>query len=468
MGRNENGIHGAESKQHGQECKQHGTHRDSAIYDFDKIIDRQGTLACKTDQMPKGCPPDSVSAWIADMDFACPQPVINAMHERVNHGIFGYTVFESKAYLDAVTGWFARRFGWNINPAHIVFSPGVVPAISVLVQALTEPGDGIVIQKPVYYPFMSAIQANGRKVVNNPLVRRNRDCEDPQCFDYVMDYGGLEQAMADDSVKGMILCSPHNPAGRVWTRQELQQVLEICQRHGKWIICDEIHCDLIRTGTVHTPLLKLAEELCPTFCEKIITCTAPTKTFNLAGLSISNIIIPGREFRQKWEKTAVDQLDLFMGNPLSMTSAMAAYGDGENWLDQLRSYLDGNIAFIRQFVRDHLPEAAVADCQGTYLVWIDLRAYCSMQSGGGEQKPEGKSASGQTSDRNPEGRTPDYRKLKQAMQQVGHLALDEGYIFGEEGQGYERINVAMPRSLVEEAMKRMENAVRWLEEEHEG
>ena len=150
----------------------------------------------------------------------------------------------------------------------------------------------------------------------------------------------------------------------------------------------------------------------------------------------------------------MNQLDLFMGNPLSMTAAMAAYDDGENWLDQLRSYLDGNIAFIRQFVRDHMPEAAVADCQGTYLVWIDLREYCSMQSGGGEQKPEGGK--------------PDYRKLKQAMQQVGHLALDEGYIFGEEGQGYERINVAMPRSLVEEAMKRMEKAVRWLEEEHEG
>lgn len=466
MGRNENGRNatgtlapeskkcGQKSKQCGQESKQCGSHRDLTIYDFGKIIDRQGTLACKTDQMPKGCPPDSVSAWIADMDFACPQPVTSALHERVNHGIFGYTVYESKPYLDAVTGWFARRFGWNIDPAHIVFSPGVVPAISVLVQALTEPGDGIVIQKPVYYPFMSAIQANGRKVVNNPLVRRNRDCEDSQCFDYVMDYAGLEQALADDSVRGMILCSPHNPAGRVWTRRELQQVLEICQRHGKWIICDEIHCDLTRNGTIHTPLLKLAEELCPDFCEKIITCTAPTKTFNLAGLSISNIIIPGREFRQKWEKTAVDQLDLFMGNPLSMTAAMAAYDDGENWLDQLRSYLDGNIAFIRQFVRDHIPEAAVADCQGTYLVWIDLRAYCSMQSGGGEQKPEGGK--------------PDYRKLKQAMQQVGHLALDEGYIFGEEGQGYERINVAMPRSLVEEAMKRMEKAVRWLEEEHEG
>lgn len=420
--------------------------RDLTIYDFDKITDRQGTMACKTDQMPKGCPPDSVSAWIADMDFTCPEPVLRALHERVDHGIFGYTVFESRPYLDAVMGWFSRRFGWKIDPAHIVFSPGVVPAVSILIQALTEPGDGIVVQKPVYYPFMGAISANGRKVVNSPLIRRQGADGDPQRFDYGMDFQGLEEAMADDSVKGMILCSPHNPAGRVWTRQELQQVLEICRRYGKWIICDEIHCDLTRTGIEHTPLLKLAEEFCPDFCEKIVVCTAPTKTFNLAGLSISNIVIPGEDFRKKWEKTAMDQLDLFMGNPLSMSAAMAAYTDGENWLDQLRAYLDDNIAYIRQFLREHLPQAAVADCQGTYLVWIDLRAYCSRTADG----------------------RPDYRKLKQAMQQAGHLALDEGYIFGEEGQGYERINAAMPRALVEEAMKRMERAVQWLEEDHGG
>lgn len=425
--------------------------RKSAIYDFDKITDRMGTFACKTDQLPKGCPADSLSAWIADMDFTCPEPVMQAICDRASHGIFGYTMYDNSRYKEAVTGWFARRFGWNIDPAHMFFSPGVVPAIAILIQALTEPGDGILIQKPVYYPFMSAIEANGRRVVNNPLIRREGDTqtrreadEDGGSFDYVMDFAGLDRKMADPGTKGMILCSPHNPAGRVWTREELQQVLDICQRHGKWIIADEIHCDLTRNGVIHTPLLKLAQEICPQYCEKIIACTAPTKTFNLAGLSISNIIIPGEEFRRKWRQVAVEQLDLFLGNPLSMAAAMAAYNDGADWLDQLRDYLDENIALVHRFVKEHLPKAAVAECQGTYLVWIDLREYCGT------------------------GECPDYRKLKHAMQQIGHLALDEGYIFGEEGQGFERLNIAMPRALVQEALERMERAVRWLEENHEG
>ena len=414
-------------------------------YDFDKIIDRRGTYACKTDTLPAGCPDDALSAWVADMDFLCAQPVIDAIHRRADHGIFGYTLYENEDCKKAVSGWYQRRFGWEISHGDLFFSPGVVPAIGFLVQALTEPGDGIIIQKPVYYPFMKKIDANGRRIVNNALVRRQRDCEDPQMFDYVMDYADLEMKMADPSNKGMILCSPHNPVGRVWTREELQQVLELAVRYDKWIIADEIHCDLTRNGVTHTPLLKLAAELAPDFRDRIIACTAPSKTFNLAGLSFSSIVIPGAEFKKKWNRVVDEQFGLGFGcNPLSLAGVCAAFNEGEEWLDQLRDYLDGNMAYIRAFIKQHLPKVSMADCQGTYLVWLDFREYCSDGEGGYNVD-----------------------KLEKAMQDIARVALDEGYIFGREGAGYERINVAMPRSMVEECMLRMKKAAEWLEEAHE-
>ncbi len=412
-------------------------------YDFDKVIDRSGTYACKTDELPVGCPADALPAWVADMDLPCAEPILKAIHERADHGIFGYTLYGSvdEAKAPAVE-WFRRRFGWDIRPDHMFFSPGVVPALGLLIQALTEAGDGIVIQKPVYYPFMAKIEANGRRIVNNPLIRREAP-EYEGVFDYVMNYEELDELMADPANKGMILCSPHNPVGRVWSRSELSKVVEICRKHNKWIIADEIHCDLTRCGVVHTPLLKLAAEIAPDFCERIIACTAPSKTFNLAGLSFSNIIIPGEAFRKQWLKVASEQFSLVFGcNPLSLAGVMAAYREGDEWLDQLKEYLDGNIEYIGQFVRDHMPKAKTAVCQGTYLMWVDMRDYCRIGDDNGEL---------------------DVKKLEYAMQQVGRVALDEGYIFGREGAGYERINVAMPRVLVEDCMNRIKMAAEWLE-----
>ena len=309
--------------------------------------------------------------------------------------------------------------------------------LGMLLQALTKPGDGIVIQKPVYYPFMMMIENNGRRIVNNPLIRREEDGEG--LFDYTMDFANLEEKMADPANVGMILSSPHNPVGRVWSREELTKVLEICRKYNKWIVADEIHCDLTRCNVVHTPMLKLAAEIAPDYCDHIVACVAPSKTFNLAGLAFSNIVIPGAEFQQKWTSFIDGQFSLGHGcNPLSLAGAMAAYNEGDEWLDQLKEYLDGNIEYIGQFIKEQMPKAKTAVCQGTYLLWVDMSGYCS-----------------------------DEKKLEYAMQQIGRVALDEGYIFGQEGAGYERINVAMPRSLVEDCMQRMKKAADWLEAQND-
>ena len=407
-------------------------------YDFDQLTDRRGTYASKTDAMPEGCPPDALPAWVADMDLICAEPVLQAIHARTDHGILGYTRYGSRDCKEAVMGWFRRSFGWEIQPEYLFYSPGLVPAIGMLLQALTRPGDGIVIQKPVYYPFMAKIEANGRKTVNNPLIRRESG-EVEGVFDYTMDFEDLDAKMADPANAGLLLSSPHNPVGRVWTREELTKVIEICRKYDKWIIADEIHCDLTRRGVVQTPLLKLAEEISPDFCGRIVACTAPSKTFNLAGLAFSNLVIPGEDFRKKWYDLVDGQLGLGHGcNPLSLAAAMAAYNEGGEWLEQLKEYLDGNIEYIGQFVRDYMPKAKTAVCQGTYLMWVDMNGYCR-----------------------------DRQRLEYAMQQIGRVALDEGYIFGEEGSGYERINVAMPRSLVEDCMMRMKKAAEWLEKQAE-
>lgn len=399
-------------------------------YDFDKIIDRRGTDAIKIEAMPEGTPADALSAWVADMDFACAPEILKALHDRLDRQILGYTMYGSENYKAAVTGWFDRRFGWKIDPKHMVFSPGIVTALGVLVDVISEEGDNVVIQRPVYYPFTNKIEGNGRKVVTNSLKLTEKG--------YEMDFDDLDEKMADPKTKAMILCSPHNPVGRVWTKDELKAVIDICKKHDKWLVCDEIHCDLTRVGVEQTPIMKLMDELAAEdasygeYKEKMAACTAPTKTFNLAGLLVSNIIIPGHELRKRWYETADGKLSLF-SNVMGLVGAETAYNNGEEWLDQLRKYLDENLAYVAEFLARELPEAKLIECQGTYLAWIDFRAYCS-----------------------------DAKVLEEAMQKHGKIALDEGYIFGEEGCGFERLNVAMPRSMVEDAMARMKTAVEWI------
>lgn len=387
-------------------------------YSFDQVESRLGTNSIKLEVLPEGAPSDILSLWVADMDFPCAEPIIEALHARVDRKIFGYTLYDSERIKQAVFSWFHKRFNWDIDSSWMFFSPGVVPAFAMLINVLTEEGDGVIIQQPVYYPFIKKIEANNRTVANNPLIRKGNS--------YVMNYDDLKKKFANPKNKGMILCSPHNPVGRVWTEEELSKVAAIAKKHDKWIISDEIHGDLTRIGVQHHPLLKVA----PEYRERIILCTAPSKTFNLAGMQFSNIIIPNPEYQQAWRKLADERLSLSICNPFGLEATIAAYTKGEEWLEQVRHYIDGNIRYIEEFVSTHLPEAQVIDCQGTYLVWLDVRNYCS-----------------------------DHQKLEHAMVHDAKVALDEGYIFGDEGIGYERINVATQRSTVVECMERMKRAL---------
>lgn len=387
-------------------------------YNFDNFVDRKGTHAIKLDAMPKGAAPDALPVWIADMDFACAPPIIEALHTRVDREIFGYSLYDNDALKDAITGWFQRRYDWAVNKDDVFFSPGIVPAIAFLLQMLSDEGDGIIIQRPVYYPFTDKIKASNRVIFNNALLYNNGE--------YTMDYEDLEAHFANPKVKGMVLCSPHNPVGRVWTDEELRRVVDIAKKYDKWIISDEIHMDLTRTGVVHTPLLKLA----PDYAERIILCTAPSKTFNLAGMQLSNIVIPNKEWQESWKALVGTRYAVSIPNPFSICATIAAYTQCDEWLDELRAYLDGNIQYVKDFVAEHLPKATMPEIQGTYLVWIDMTAY--------ESDPD---------------------KLEQLMLNVANVATDEGYYFGEEGNGFERLNIAMPRAQVVECMERIKKAI---------
>lgn len=387
-------------------------------YDFDENVDRRGTYSCKLEALPAGAPADALSVWVADMDFACAEPVLKALHDRIDKRIFGYTIYDNADLKKAVTGWFERRYNWKVAGEDVFFSPGVVPALAFLIHMLTEKGDGIIIQRPVYYPFTNKIIAGGRKLFNNSLVYENGD--------YRMDYEDLEQKFADEKVKGMILCSPHNPVGRVWTVDELRRLVDIAKKYNKWIISDEIHMDLTRKGVVHTPLSAVA----PEYADHIIVCTAPSKTFNLAGMQISNIVITNKEWQRQWLEIIDEEYSVSMANPFGIAAAIAAYNEGEEWLDQLRDYLDANIQYVKDYVKEHLPKANVTAVEGTYLVWLDLNAYES-----------------------------DPKTLEKLMQNTARIAFDEGYIFGEEGNGFERINVAMPKAKLEDCMGRIKMAL---------
>jgi cystathionine beta-lyase len=387
-------------------------------YDFDKVVDRRGTHSMKLDCLPEGAPSDALSLWVADMDFPCAEPIIRALHERVDRMIFGYTVYDSEECKQAIIGWFKRRYDYEIAPEEIFYSPGVVPAIGFLLNMLSEEGDGIIIQRPVYYPFTNKILGNNRKVADNALIY-----EDGK---YRMDFADLEEKLADPANKGLILCSPHNPAGRVWTEEELNRTVDLCKKYDKWIISDEIHCDLTRAGVTHIPLLKLR----PDYKDRIVQCTAPSKTFNLAGMQMSNIIIPNPEYRKKWLHETADKFSLELPTTLGLTALIAAYNEGDEWLDQVKAYIDGNFAFAREYIEREIPKAKVVEAEGTYLLWVDLNAYCR-----------------------------DSEELKDKMCNQARVALDEGYIFGEEGIGFERLNLACTRATLTECLERMKKAL---------
>ena len=392
--------------------------RNEMKYNFDEIVDRSGTSSVKVERLPEGCAEDSLSLWIADMDFPCAEPIIKALHERVDRKIFGYTIYDCEECRQTVVDWYKRRYGWEEEQENIFFCGGIVSAYAVLIHLLTKEGDGIVLQRPIYYPFTKTAESNGRILVDNPLIYENGT--------YQIDFEDLDKKMADPTNKVLVFCSPHNPAGRVWTEAEIRKVVDICKKYDKWIICDEIHCDLIRKGVEFHAILKVA----PDYSDRIAVCTAPSKTFNLAGMKTSNIVIRNKEFQKKWKDYLGSKLHMDGASTLGLTAMIAAYKEGDEWLEQVTEYIDGNFAYIDAFLKENLPKAHLVPSEGTYLAWIDFHGYVH-----GDEK-----------------------KLEQIMQKKAKVALDEGYIFGDAGKGFERINIASARSVIEDCMKRIKAA----------
>lgn len=385
--------------------------------DFDTVPNRRGTNCFKYDfAREMGMPEDVLPLWVADMDFPTAPAVLERLHALAEHGIFGYTGVKD-AYFSAVHNWYAQRFGWETQRSWLVTTPGVVFAIAIAIRAFTQKGDAILIQQPVYYPFANKVTENDRQLVVNPLVLKNGR--------YEMDFADMERKIVDYHVKMLLLCSPHNPVGRVWTKEELLRVGEICQKHGVLVVSDEIHADFTYAGHTHRVFASVKSE----FADFTITCTAPSKTFNLAGLQNSNIFIPNRQLRHAYKKE-LSACGCGGTNCMGMAACQAAYEAGADWLEQLKQYLAGNLAYIRQFLREKLPDIALIEPEGTYLVWLDLRKLGLTE-----------------------------QQQRQLIVQDAKLWLDTGTLFGQGGEGFERINIACPRATIEQAMQRLEHAV---------
>lgn len=385
--------------------------------DFDTVPNRRGTNCFKYDfAREMGMPEDVLPLWVADMDFPTAPAVLERLHALAEHGIFGYTGVKD-TYFSAVHNWYAQRFGWETQRSWLVTTPGVVFAIAIAIRAFTQKGDAILIQQPVYYPFANKVTENDRQLVVNPLVLKNGR--------YEMDFADMERKIVDYHVKMLLLCSPHNPVGRVWTKEELLRVGEICQKHGVLVVSDEIHADFTYAGHTHRVFASVKSE----FADFTITCTAPSKTFNLAGLQNSNIFIPNRQLRHAYKKE-LSACGCGGTNCMGMAACQAAYEAGADWLEQLKQYLAGNLAYIRQFLREKLPEIALIEPEGTYLVWLDLRKLGLTE-----------------------------QQQRQLIVQDAKLWLDTGTLFGQGGEGFERINIACPRTTIEQAMQRLEHAV---------
>ena len=387
-------------------------------WSFDEIIDRIGTQSTKWEYYEK----DLLPLWVADMDFRVSQPIIDAIVNRAKHGIFGYSYYHD-AYYDALISWFKRRYNWKINRDWLAFTPGVIPAINMALLAFTNPGDKIIVQNPVYYPFYGAIQNNGRQIHFNPLKRSNGG--------YKMDFDDLKQKVGDSRVKILILCSPHNPVGRVWNIDELTQLGEICIENEILIISDEIHCDLIYPEYKHINFASI----CHDFAMNSITCTSLSKTFNLAGLQLSNIIIPNQKLRQSFINT-IESLFIpeefgYLPNNLSLVAFTAGYKECDDWLDSLILYLQKNLKFLKSFIKKNIPQIKVNEPEGTYLVWLDFRKLGIA-----------------------------HEQLESFLLDKAKVVLDDGSKFRKGGEGFQRINIACPRSILKIALERIHKAVK--------
>ena len=386
-------------------------------YNFDEIINRNGTDSVKWDGVEgRWGRNDLIPMWVADMDFRTAPPVVEALRKRVEHGIFGY-VRVPDAYYAAVTNWFARRHDWQIEKEWIIYTTGVVPALSAVIKALTVPGDKVMVQTPVYNCFFSSIRNNGCGMIANPLIYRNGT--------YQIDFADLEQKAADPNVKVLLLCNPHNPAGRVWTKQELTRIGDICIRNNVWVVADEIHCELVFPGHTYIPFASISQE----FLMHSVTCTSPSKAFNLAGLQIANIISADTDIRTKIDK-AINVNEICDVNPFGVEALMAAYNDSEEWLEELKQYLFANYNYLRAYFAEYLSEFPVSMLEGTYLVWVD----CSALKQSSEE-------------------------IVKALLDKEKLLVNDGNMYGEAGKDFIRINIACPRALLIDGLGRLKRVL---------
>ncbi len=385
-------------------------------YNFNEMIDRRGTDCLKYDfSAERGKPEGVLPLWIADMDFQAPPLVLERLSEVVNHGIFGYS--DSKTdYILALKNWFEKRFQWSLQEEWLIKTPGIVFAIAAAIHAFTKEGEAVLIQQPVYYPFRETILENERKLVNSPLIRRGDR--------YEIDFEDFEDKIVQEKVKLFIFCSPHNPVGRVWKEEELKRIGEICLKHGVIVVSDEIHCDFVYPDHKHTVFASISKEI----SNITITCTAPSKTFNIAGLQISNIIIENPLFREKIKK-AIGRTGYSQVNQIGLAACQAAYEGGEEWLEELKLYLKENVDYTRTFLKENLPKVMLIEPEGTYLLWLDFKAYNLTE-----------------------------KEREELMLKKAGLWLDSGSMFGPDGKGYERINIACPRAVLDKALHQLGEA----------
>jgi cystathionine beta-lyase len=385
-------------------------------YDFDTPLDRRHTHSLKWDHCRDAFGLDDViPMWVADMDFAAPPAVVEAVERRAAHGAYGY-VSVPESFWQSAIDWLDRRHGWKVERPWLHRAPGVVPALSLCVNAFTEPGDGVVVQTPVYYPFFHAIERNDRRLVRNPLVADSGT--------FRMDLADLERII-DDRTRMLILCSPHNPVGRVWTTDELGALGEVCVRRNLVVLSDEIHMDLALPGHAHQPLAAMSPDL----AARTVTCVAPSKTFNLAGLSMSLIVASNPELLARYERQ-FDASGLEIASLFGTVALEVAYRTGDDWLDQLRDYLAGNLEYLDQFIREHLPALRLVRPEGTYLALIDCRGLGMPQ-----------------------------KELDEFFLKEARVYFDSGVWFGKEAAGHVRMNFACPRATLAEALRRIEGAV---------
>ncbi|WP_128895905.1 MalY/PatB family protein [Longirhabdus pacifica] len=379
--------------------------------DFNQKLDRKNTLSYKWDQSERLFGHDDLlPLWVADMDFQSPPEVREAIINRAEHGVYGYS-FLPESYHASIVNWFEKRHGWKLNTAWLSHSPGIVTSLSLAVEIFSQPGDLVMLQSPVYYPFYDVITMNDRKVAKNPLILKDGK--------YEMDLENLEQWMKDGA-KLLLLCNPHNPGGRVWTREELQRVGDLCHRYDVTVIADEIHCDLTLSGNTYTPYASISENM----AMHTVTCLAATKTFNLPGIQSSFMVIQNEKWKRKLDKR-IKTLSLHMTNCFAPYAVQAAYDHGSAWLDELLAYVDKNVTFAVDYFAEHLPKVKPMSPEGTYLLWIDCRELGLDVAG-----------------------------LKELMFKEAGVVFNEGSIFGSEGKGFLRINLACPQEILAEGLRK--------------